>query len=90
MTNFVLLGNVDNGKSTLAGRIIIDTQNIDSVEIDKARREAEKNGKSSFWLAYLLDIDENERARGITLGYTFYDITYNERKYKIIDIVDFS
>lgn len=86
MTNFVLLGNVDNGKSTLAGRIIIDTQNIDSVEIDKARREAEKNGKSSFWLAYLLDIDENERARGITLGYTFYDITYNEQKYKIIDV----
>jgi small GTP-binding protein len=86
MTGFVLLGNVDNGKSTLAGRIIIDTQNIDSAEIEKAKRESEKNGKSSFWLAYLLDIDENERARGITLGYTFYDITYNERKYKIIDV----
>ena len=86
MTNFVLLGNVDNGKSTLAGRIIIDTQNIDLNEIEKARRESEKNGKASFWLAYLLDIDESERARGITLGYTFFDIKYKERDFKIIDV----
>lgn len=86
MTGFVLLGNVDNGKSTLAGRIIIDTQNIDPNEVEKAKRESEKNGKSSFWLAYLLDIDENERSRGITLGYTFFDIRYNERDFKIIDV----
>lgn len=86
MTGFVLLGNVDNGKSTLAGRIIIDTQNIDPNEVEKAKRESEKNGKSSFWLAYLLDIDETERARGITLGYTFFDIKYNERDFKIIDV----
>ena len=86
MTSFVLLGNVDNGKSTLAGRIIIDTQNIDPNEIEKAKRESEKNGKTSFWLAYLLDIDESERTRGITLGYTFYDIKYKERDLKIIDV----
>jgi translation initiation factor 2 gamma subunit (eIF-2gamma) len=86
MTNFVLLGNVDNGKSTLAGRIIIQTQNIDPNEVEKARRESEKNGKASFWLAYLLDIDESERSRGITLGYTFFDIKYKERDFKIIDV----
>lgn len=86
MTGFVLLGNVDNGKSTLAGRIIIETQNIDPNEVEKAKRESEKNGKASFWLAYLLDIDESERARGITLGYTFYDIKYKNKDYKIIDV----
>lgn len=86
MTGFVLLGNVDNGKSTLAGRIIIETQNIDPNEIEKAKRESEKNGKATFWLAYLLDIDENERARGITLGYTFFDIKYKDKDYKIIDV----
>lgn len=86
MTGFVLLGNVDNGKSTLAGRIIIETQNIDPNEVEKAKRESEKNGKATFWLAYLLDIDENERARGITLGYTFFDIKYKERDFKIIDV----
>ena len=86
MTGFVLLGNVDNGKSTLAGRIIIETQNIEANEVEKAKREAEKNGKSSFWLAYLLDIDDNERSRGITLGYTFFDIKYKDRDFKIIDV----
>jgi small GTP-binding protein len=86
MTGFVLLGNVDNGKSTLAGRIIIETQNIDPNDVEKAKRESEKNGKSSFWLAYLLDIDDNERARGITLGYTFFDIKYKEKDFKIIDV----
>jgi small GTP-binding protein len=86
MTNFVLLGNVDNGKSTLAGRIIIETQNIDPNEVEKAKRESEKNGKASFWLAYLLDIDENERARGITLGYTFFNIKYKDKEFKIIDV----
>lgn len=86
MTGFVLLGNVDNGKSTLAGRIIIETQNIDPNEVEKAKRESEKNGKATFWLAYLLDIDENERARGITLGYTFFDIKYKDKDYKIIDV----
>lgn len=86
MTGFVLLGNVDNGKSTLAGRIIIETQNIDPNEVEKAKRESDKNGKATFWLAYLLDIDDNERARGITLGYTFFDIKYKERNFKIIDV----
>jgi len=86
MANFVLLGNVDNGKSTLAGRIIMQTGNIDPNEIERAKREAEKNNKSSFWLAYLLDVDENERNRGITLGYTFFDIKYKDRDFKIIDV----
>jgi small GTP-binding protein len=83
---FVLLGNVDSGKSTLAGRILIDTMAVDESEINKVQRESEKNGKSSFWLAYLLDIDETERERGITLGYTNYAFTYQEKNYEIYDV----
>jgi small GTP-binding protein len=83
---FVLLGNVDSGKSTLAGRILIDTKTIDESEINKVQRDAEKNGKQSFWLAYLLDIDESERERGITLGYTNYAFSYKEKQYEIYDV----
>jgi len=86
MSKFVLLGNVDSGKSTLAGRILIDTKTVDSSEINKVQREAEKNGKQSFWLAYLLDIDESERERGITLGYTNYPFSLNEKNYEIYDV----
>jgi len=83
---FVLLGNVDSGKSTLAGRLLIDTKTIDENEINKVQRESEKNGKSSFWLAYLLDIDETERERGITLGYTNYPFSFNQKSYEIYDV----
>ncbi len=86
MSKFVLLGNVDSGKSTLAGRILIETKTVDESEINKVQREAEKNGKQSFWLAYLLDIDESERERGITLGYTNYKFSYNEKQYEIYDV----
>ena len=41
--NFVLLGNVDSGKSTLAGRLLIETNTIDENEINKVQREAEKD-----------------------------------------------
>jgi translation elongation factor EF-1alpha len=85
-TKFVLLGNVDSGKSTLAGRLLIDTKTIDENEVNKVQREAEKNGKSSFWLAYLLDIDDTERERGITLGYTNYEFKYNDKQYVIYDV----
>jgi small GTP-binding protein len=83
---FVLLGNVDSGKSTLAGRLLIDTKSIDEIEINKVKREAEKNGKNSFWLAYLLDIDETERERGITLGYTNFPFSYNQKDFEIYDV----
>ena len=86
MIKFVLLGNVDSGKSTLAGQILISTKTIDENEINKVKRESEKNGKGSFWLAYLLDIDETERERGITLGYTNYPFTYLDKNYEIYDV----
>lgn len=83
---FVLLGNVDSGKSTLAGRLLIDTNTIDANEVNKVRKEAEKNGKGSFWIAYILDTDDNERERGITLGYTSFPFNYNDKEYVIYDV----
>lgn len=83
---FVLLGNVDSGKSTLAGRLLIETNTVDENEVNKVKREAEKNGKGSFWIAYILDTDENERERGITLGYTSFPFNYNGKEYEIYDV----
>ena len=45
---FVLLGNVDNGKSTLAGRMLIESGYIDDNEIRKARQGLLKKGKTLF------------------------------------------
>ncbi|RKP31241.1 hypothetical protein METBISCDRAFT_14543 [Metschnikowia bicuspidata] len=64
---FVVIGHVDAGKSTLMGRILYDTGTVDGKTINKLVREAEKSGKGSFALAWLLDQTAEERLRGITI-----------------------
>lgn len=84
--SFVLIGQTDSGKSTTGSRIIVTSGSIDENEIFKAKNAANENNKGSFWLAYLLDIDEMERKRGITLGYTTYDFKYKDTDLKLIDV----
>lgn len=75
MASFVLMGHVDHGKSTCAGRILVDTGTVDQTEINKAVKDAEENGMRSWWLAYLLDVD-TERTRGKTSEYTILPLSY--------------
>lgn len=83
---FVLLGHVDHGKSSLAGRILVETGVVDDRDVEKAKKEAETNGRSSWWLAYLLDEDINERLTGKTHQYMTKTISIQEREYELIDV----
>lgn len=65
--SFVVVGHVDSGKSTLLGRLLLDMKVVDQRTIDKYRKEAEKMGKSSFALAWVLDSRTEERSRGVTI-----------------------
>lgn len=56
-------GHVDAGKSTLMGRLLLDTGVVDERTIQKFKQEAEKIGKSSFALAWVLDQTQEERSR---------------------------
>ena len=78
--NVVFVGNVDAGKSTLCGQIILPL--LDERTINEAKRIAKENKKESFWLAYLLDTDDFERIKGITVNYNKYSTIYG---YNIID-----
>ncbi|KAA8644287.1 hypothetical protein EYZ11_002850 [Aspergillus tanneri] len=83
--NFAVVGHVDAGKSTLMGRLLADLKAIDQRTLDKYRQEAEKIGKGSFALAWVLDQGSEERARGVTI-----DIATNkfETEKAIFTIVD--
>lgn len=65
--SFVVVGHVDAGKSTMMGRLLLDLGVVDQRSVDKLRQEAEKIGKSSFALAWVLDQRTEERARGVTI-----------------------
>eukprot|EP01084_Bolivina_argentea_P118339 209990_1 len=83
--NVVLIGHVDHGKSTIAGQILLQTGEIDAREISKYKKIASEKGRGSWWLAYVMDRDEDERNRGKTVecGKAYFS-TFSKR-FSIID-----
>lgn len=65
--SFVVVGHVDAGKSTMMGRLLLDLKVVDQRTVEKLRQEAERIGKSSFALAWVLDQRAEERVRGVTI-----------------------
>lgn len=65
--SFVVIGHIDAGKSTLMGRLLFDLGVVDAKTVNKLVREAEKSGKGSFALAWIMDQTSEERSRGVTV-----------------------
>jgi elongation factor 1-alpha len=65
--NLVFIGHVDHGKSTLVGRLLLDTGHIKQHIIDALKKEAEEKGKGGFEFAYVMDNLKEERERGVTI-----------------------
>ncbi|KAI4950284.1 hypothetical protein J4E91_004941 [Alternaria rosae] len=85
LANFVVLGHVDHGKSTLMGRLLYDLKVIDQRSIDKLRKEAETTGKSSFALAWVMDETSEERSRGVTVDIATNYFETDKTKFTILD-----
>lgn len=63
----VFIGHVDAGKSTISGQIMLQMGMIDEREIAKYRQEAKEKNRDSWWLAYVMDSGEEEKAKGKTV-----------------------
>lgn len=85
-TSFVLLGSVDHGKSSLAGRMLIETGVATERDVIKAKEDATANKMSGWWLAYLLDVDVSERTSGKTHSFTTITIPIKGVMYTLIDV----
>jgi len=83
--NIVFMGHVDAGKSTMSGQILLQMGKIDERTIEKYEREAKEKNRESWWIAYIMDENEEERAKGKTveLGRAHFE-TANKR-YTILD-----
>jgi hypothetical protein len=65
--NLVFIGHVDAGKSTLSGNILYLTGYVDKRTIEKYEREAKQRNRDSWFLAFIMDTSDEERAKGKTI-----------------------
>lgn len=83
--NMAIIGHIDHGKSTLLGRLLMDTGVIDPHVIEEYRKKAEAIGKGSFEFAWVLDTLKDERERGITIDVSHQRLDTNKYYYTIVD-----
>ena len=83
--NFVVIGHVDAGKSTLMGRLLYDLKVVDQRTLEKYRKEAERIGKASFALAWVLDQGTEERNRGVTIDIAMNKFETETTSFTILD-----
>lgn len=75
--SMVFIGHVDAGKSTISGNLMYLMGVVDQRTIQKYKEEAKEKGRDSWWLAYAMDINEEEKAKGKTVevGRATFDIS---------------
>jgi elongation factor 1 alpha-like protein len=83
--NFVVIGHVDAGKSTLMGRLLYDCGAIDKHTVEKYKKESSRIGKSSFALAWVFDQTKEERDRGVTIDIAISSFETNTSIFTIVD-----
>jgi elongation factor 1-alpha len=83
--NLVFIGHVDHGKSTLVGRMLLDTGHIEQHIIDKYKEQAQAKGKGSFEFAWVMDGLKEERERGLTIDVAHKRFNSDKYYFTIID-----
>ncbi len=83
--NLVFIGHVDHGKSTLVGRLLLNTGHIEQHTIDKLKKLAEEKGKGGFEFAYVMDGLKEERERGVTIDVAHKRFNTDKYYFTIID-----
>lgn len=83
--NLVIIGHVDHGKSTLTGRILLETGAIDPHIVEKYKKEAEEKGKGTFYFAWVMDGLKEERERGVTIDVAHKKFFTDKYFFTVID-----
>jgi peptide chain release factor subunit 3 len=83
--NLVFCGHVDAGKSTTCGKILVMSGLVDERTIEKFEREAKDKNRESWFLAYIMDTNEEERSKGITVEVGRAQFETQNRRYTILD-----
>ena len=85
LLRFLTCGSVDDGKSTLIGRLLFDTKTILADTLSAIERTSQKRGMSAVDLSLLTDGLQAEREQGITIDVAYRYFSTGTRKYIIAD-----
>lgn len=83
--NMVIIGHVDAGKSTLTGHLLFKLGEVNKQTLHKTTKIAEEMNKGSFRFAYIMDADEEERERGITINTATVNFSTPTKDFCVID-----
>lgn len=83
--NVVLIGHVDAGKSTLSGNLLYLMDMVDKRTIERFEKEAKARNRDSWFLAYIMDTGEEERAKGKTVEVGRAHFETESRRFTILD-----
>ena len=85
LLRFMTCGSVDDGKSTLIGRLLFDTKSILADTLTQMDRTSKKRGLEVVDLSLLTDGLQAEREQGITIDVAYRYFSTGTRKYIIAD-----
>ncbi|GHU91501.1 sulfate adenylyltransferase subunit 1 [Bacteroidia bacterium] len=85
LLRFTTAGSVDDGKSTLIGRLLYDSKSIFEDQLEAVKTASERLGNEEINLALLTDGLRAEREQGITIDVAYRYFATPKRKFIIAD-----
>ena len=87
LLRFLTAGSVDDGKSTLIGRLLFDSKKIYEDQLAALERDSKRMGNAGDHMDYALLLDglKAEREQGITIDVAYRYFSTNKRKFIIAD-----
>lgn len=82
---FITAGSVDDGKSTLIGRLLYDSKNILIDQLEALEKQSKNKNENGVDLAILTDGLRAEREQGITIDVAYRYFSTPKRKFIIAD-----
>jgi sulfate adenylyltransferase subunit 1 len=85
LLRFTTAGSVDDGKSTLIGRLLYESKAIFEDQLEAVKKASERSGDGEINLALLTDGLKSEREQGITIDVAYRYFSTPNRKFIIAD-----
>jgi len=85
LLRFITAGSVDDGKSTLIGRLLVDARGAFEDQVSAAQRDNERRGGKGIDFSLLTDGLKAEREQGITIDVAYRYFNTERRKFIIAD-----